>query len=355
MAGLSLAVELWDTLWALGTALALALGGLALHLIVMFVFRRIARRTQTAQDETLLRFVYRPLRWIVVALALLLTDVLAPRGAETAALVVGVVRMIMPLLWGWLAIALIRFAHAYVASQSDITATDNLAARRRRTRADILVRIATVVVGLVAIGLMLLKIPAVREIGLALVASAGIAGLAFGVAAQPLLKNLVAGMQLAFTEPVRIDDVIVYRGEWGRVESISLTYVILKIWDDRRLVIPVSKLMEEPIENWTRQTSHLLGTVMVYVDHAADVDRLRDAAIDAVQSHHLWDGRVAKLQVTDMTAEALELRVLMSGRDGSELFEMRCDVREAMTRFLATQTPDALNRSRVALEPMEKQ
>ena len=355
MAGLSLAVELWDTLWALGTALALALGGLALHLIAMFVGRRIARRTDTDLDDALLACVNQPLRWIVVGLAVLLTDEVAPRGPNTAALVVDVVRMVMPLLWGWMAIALIRFAHAYVAARSDVTAIDNLAARRRRTRADLLARIATVIVALVAVGLMLLKIPAVREIGVALVASAGIAGLAFGVAAQPLLKNLVAGMQLVFTEPVRIDDVVVYRGEWGRVESITLTYIILKIWDDRRLVIPVSKLMEEPIENWTRRTSHLLGTVMVYVDHAADVDRIRDAALDAVQRHHLWDGRVAKLQVTDMTAGALELRVLMSGRDGSELFEMRCDVREAMTRFLATQTPDALNRSRVALEPMEKQ
>jgi small-conductance mechanosensitive channel len=353
MAESSLAVDLFDTLWALGTALTLVLDGLALHLIVMFVARHIARRTDTDQDDALLRFVNQPLRWIIVAMALLSTAIFAPRGAETAAMVAGFVRMIMPLLWGWLAISLIRFTRAYVAARSDVTATDNLAARRRRTRADILARIAIVVAGLVAIGLMLLKIPAVREIGVALVASAGIAGLAFGVAAQPLLKNLVAGMQLAFTEPVRIDDVIVYRGEWGRVESISLTYIILKIWDDRRLVIPVSKLMEEPIENWTRQTSHLLGTVMIYVDHAADVDRLRGAAVDAVRGHRLWDGRVAALQVTDMSSEALELRVLMSGRNGSELFEMRCDVREATARYLATQTPDALNRSRVALEPME--
>ena len=132
------------------------------------------------------------------------------------------------------------------------------------------------IVAVIAVGLMLLKIPAVREVGMALVASAGLAGLAVGVAAQPLLKNLVAGMQLAFTEPLRIDDVIVFRGEWARVESITLTYVVLKIWDDRRLVVPVANLMEEPIENWTRETSHLLGTVMIYVDHAADVDRLRE-------------------------------------------------------------------------------
>lgn len=348
-----MAAELLNTLWALGIALLLMLGALGVHLVVMFVGKRIAARTQTDQDEALLNFVNQPLRWIIVALALLSTDIFTRHGADTAAVVVGMVRMIMPLLWGWLAIAVIRFGHSYIKARSDVTATDNLAARRRRTRADILARIATVLVALAAIGLMLLKIPEVREIGVALVASAGLAGLAFGIAAQPLLKNLVAGIQLAFTEPVRIDDVIVYRGEWGRVESISLTYVVLKIWDDRRLVIPVSKLMEEPIENWTRQTSHLLGTVMIYVDHAADIDRLRKAALGAVRDHRLWDGRAATLQVTNMTAEALELRVLMSGRNGSELFDLRCDVRETVVRFLATQAPDALNRSRVALEPVE--
>lgn len=342
-----------DAASALGAAAILALAGLAFHFTLVFVVRRIVRRTRTTQDEALLPLLSKPLRWIIVALFLLWTDNIASRSEETAELVVTIAHTAMPLLWGWLAIAAIRLVHRYIRISADLSAADNLEARRKRTRADILARIATIVVAVVAVGLMLLKIPAVREIGLALVASAGLAGLAVGVAAQPLLKNLVAGMQLAFTEPLRIDDVIVFRGEWARVESITLTYVVLKIWDDRRLVVPVANLMEEPIENWTRETSHLLGTVMIYVDHAADVDRLRAAALDAVQRHQLWDGRVAKVQVTDMTPQALELRVLMSGRDGSELFELRCDVREAVTGFIAKNLPAGLNRSRVSLETLE--
>ncbi|WP_232824373.1 mechanosensitive ion channel domain-containing protein [Blastomonas sp. UPD001] len=336
-------------------ALAAALIAVALvaHAVVMAIASRIARRTSTLQDEALVSSIRQPSRWIMVALVLLGTDSLAVRGDEAAAALTGAVRVIMPLLWGWLVIAIIRFVHGYIEARSDVSAEDNLAARRRRTRADILARIAIVIVGLVSIGLLLLKIPAVREIGVALVASAGLAGLAFGVAAQPLLKNLVAGMQLAFTEPVRIDDVLVYRGEWGRVERITLTYVVLRIWDDRRLVIPVSKLLEEPIENWTLQTSHLLGTVMIHADHAADVERVRKVALDAVRGHRLWDGRVALLQVTDMTADILELRVLMSARNGGELFDLRCDVREAVARFMANDLPDSLNRSRLALEPLE--
>lgn len=345
--------ELWEMLRTPALAAALVTVALVGHAVAMAVAGRVARRTRTLQDEALVASIRQPSRWIMVALVLLGTDSLVQADDPVAASVTGAVRVLMPLLWGWLAIAIIRFVHGYIEARSDVSAEDNLAARRRRTRADILARIAIVIVALVSIGLLLLKIPAVREIGVALVASAGLAGLAFGVAAQPLLKNLVAGIQLAFTEPVRIDDVLVYRGEWGRVERITLTYVVLKIWDDRRLVIPVSKLLEEPIENWTLQTSHLLGTVMIHADHAADVERVRKVALDAVRGHRLWDGRVALLQVTDMTADILELRVLMSARNGGELFDLRCDVREAVARFMANDLPDSLNRNRLAIEPLE--
>jgi small-conductance mechanosensitive channel len=345
--------ELWEMLRTPAIVVALISTALVAHRVIMAIAVRIAQRTDTDQDEALLACLFHPLRWIMVALLLLGADSLAARGDDLASAVTAVVRIAMPLLWGWLVIAVIRFVHGYIDARSDVSAEDNLAARRRRTRADILTRIAIVIVALVSLGLLLLKIPAVREIGLALVASAGLAGLAFGVAAQPLLKNLVAGIQLAFTEPVRIDDVVVYRGEWGRIEKITLTYVVLKIWDDRRLVIPVSKLLEEPVENWTLQTSHLLGMVMIHVDHAADVERIRACALDEVRAHRLWDGRVALLQVTDMNADVLELRVLMSGRNGGELFDLRCDVRETVLRFIATEMPDALNRNRVALEPLE--
>lgn len=339
-----------DLALTLAIAAALVVAALAVHLVVGTALRRIAAGTRTEVDELLLDHVLRPMRWIMAALALLLLAELAVPHEAAAKRIVSVVRVLMPLLWGWLVVALIRFGKRYVHARSDIAAEDNLAARRRRTRADILARIAVVIVMLISAGLMLLNIPAVREIGVALVASAGIAGLAFGVAAQPLLKNLVGGFQLAFTEPVRIDDVVVYRGEWGRVEHVTLTYVVLRIWDDRRLVIPVSKLVEEPIENWTRQTSELLGTVFVHVDHAADIQALRDIALAAVRGHKLWDGRVAALQVTDMTAEALELRILMSGRNGSELFELRCDVREAVVRALATEVAGSLSRRRLTIE-----
>lgn len=339
--------------WTLGVAGVLVLAALAAHAVLVLVARRIVRRTATTGDDLLLDHVTRPLRWIMVGLALLALAEFPVPNEAAAVRIVALTRMVMPLLWGWLVIALIRFGKAYIDLKSDLAAANNLAARRRRTRADILARIAVIIVILVSAGLMLLSIPQVREIGVALMASAGLAGLAVGVAAQPLLKNLVGGFQLAFTEPVRIDDVVVYRGEWGRVERITLTYVVLRIWDQRRLVIPVSKLVEEPIENWTRQTSDLLGTVFVHVDHAADIEALRALALDAVRAHTLWDGRVAAVQVTDMTPRTLEVRVLMSARGGSELFDLRCDVRETVVRALGRDLPGSLNRSRLMLEEME--
>ncbi len=342
-----------DLVWTLGVAAVLAAAALIVHGVLVFVARRIARRTETGSDELLIEHLVRPLRWIAVALALLSIQRIAVPSRDLAAGIVAFVQLVMPLLWGWLLIAGIRFLKSYIYARSDLEVEDNLAARRRRTRADILARIAVIVVLLVSAGLMLLSIPAVREIGVAVMASAGIAGLAVGVAAQPLLKNIVGGFQLAFTEPVRIDDVVVYQGEWGRVERIGLTYVVLRIWDQRRLVIPVSKLVEEPIENWTRQTSQLLGTVFVHVDHTADIAALREVALEAVRSHRLWDGRAAAVQVTDMTPHALEVRVLMSARGGSEMFDLRCDVREAVVRALAEGLPGSLNRARVLVEEKE--
>lgn len=342
-----------DLVWTLAAAAMLAATAMLVHAVLAFIARRIAQRTETASDELLLSHLLRPLRWIMVALALLSIERIAVPSRDLAGAIAAFVRLIMPLLWGWLVIAGIRFLRSYVYARNDLGVEDNLAARRRRTRADILTRIAVIVVLIVSAGLMLLGIPAVREIGLAVMASAGIAGLAVGVAAQPLLKNLVGGFQLAFTEPVRIDDVIVYRGEWGRIERIGLTYVVLRIWDERRLVIPVSKLVEEPIENWTRQTSQLLGTVFIHIDHAADIAALRDIALEAVRGHRFWDGRAAAVQITDMTAQTLEMRVLMSARGGSELFDLRCDVREAVVRAIARDHPQALSRARVMLEDGE--
>jgi len=193
---------------------------------------------------------------------------------------------------------------------------------------------------------MLMSIPSIRAVGVTLIASAGLAALAVGAAAQPALKNLIAGLQMAFTEPIRIDDVVIIDGEWGRIEDIRLTFVVVKIWDERRLVVPVSKFLEESFQNWTRETSQLLGSVFWHLDPATDIDRLRAKLEQVVKANPRWDGRFFNLQVTDAKPDAIEVRALMTARDASTAFDLRCDVREAMLAYIRDEMPEAFVRKR---------
>ncbi|MBU0658713.1 MAG: mechanosensitive ion channel family protein [Alphaproteobacteria bacterium] len=261
--------------------------------------------------------------------------------------------LVLPALIGWTAIALLGLAADVVRAGADINVADNLRARRRRTRVGILYRVGVFLILLVTFCLMLMSIPSVRNIGVTLIASAGLAGLAVGAAAQPALKNVIAGIQMAFTEPIRIDDVVVVDGEWGRIEDIRLTYVVVKIWDERRLIVPVSKFLEESFQNWTRETSELLGNVIWYLDPQADIDRLREKLGELVKQNPRWDGRFFNLQVTDAKAEAIEVRALMTAKDASTAFDLRCDIREALLRFVRQDMPEALPRQRNELRSPE--
>ena len=332
----------------LAVAIAAA-GALILHQIAFGLFCRAARRTRTEIDNIALRRLGHPTRWLVLAIALSAVQPALALNPEQTAIWRRVAGLITPALVGWLAIALLRGLTDVIEQRSDITVADNLRARRRRTRIGILYRIAVFLVLLVTICMMLITIPSIRSIGLTLIASAGLAGLAVGAAAQPALKNLIAGIQLAFTEPIRLDDVVIIDGEWGRIEEIRLTFVVVKTWDERRLVVPIAKILEDSFQNWTRQTSQLLGTVFVQVDQSADVSRIRGKFEELAKRNPKWDGRVAGLQVTDVHPTYLELRGLVSAGDAGKLFDLRCDVREALMRWLADEMPEALPRRRAEL------
>jgi small-conductance mechanosensitive channel len=335
---------------ALSILLSVAVAFL-IHWMLYWVALRLVRRSKL--EPTLLPAIYHPTRWLVVLLALgagLKSIELGPRVADIWA--IGS-RMIFALLVGWLVLRCMSAAKTMIERGADISVEDNLKARRQRTRIGILYRIAQCIVGFLVIAMMLIAIPGVRTIGVTLMASAGLAGLAVGAAAQPALKNLIAGVQMAFSEPIRLDDVVIVEGEWGRIEEIKLTYVVVRIWDDRRMVVPVSYFLEKPFQNWTTKTSDLLGTVFFHVDPAADVGRIREVFVDAVKANSRWDGRVAILQVTEHRPEALELRGLLSARNAGIAFDLRCEVREAVMDFLRTQMPDALVRTRQRIEAGE--
>lgn len=319
-----------------------------LHWLAYWLATKLARRA--GMSPVILPAIYHPTRWLVVLTALAAAIQPLTFSGPVEAIWSIASKMLFILLAGWLVLSTMRAFRILLERRSDITVEDNLKARRQHTRIRILYRVAQFIIGFIVLSLMLIAIPGVRTVGVTLMASAGLAGLAVGAAAQPALKNLIAGVQMAFSEPIRLDDVVIVEGEWGRVEDIKLTYVVVRIWDDRRLIVPVSYFLEKPFQNWTTRTSDLLGTVFLYVDPAADVERIRAKFIATVQGNSRWDGRVAILQVTDHRADALELRGLLSARNAGIAFDLRCEVREAMMDFLRTQMPEALVRSRQYLE-----
>ncbi|MDE8653024.1 mechanosensitive ion channel family protein [Novosphingobium album (ex Liu et al. 2023)] len=340
--------QLLVALIAAGVGMVLAL---AVHAVLFRVLQRIARSSRSETDDIIVKRLVRPSRYAFVALGV----VLAAR--ETPALALAwerVAGFVMPLLAGWIAIAVL---HAFVEAmvlKNDITVADNRNARRRRTRLAIFSRIGTFVIVFLTIALMLFSIPGVREIGVTLMASAGLAALAVGAAAQPALKALIAGFQMALTEPISIDDVVILDGEWGRIEDIRTTYVVVRLWDERRLVVPSNRFLEDTFQNWTKTTSQLLGTVMLYLDHATDIAPIRAEYTRQITAHRLWDQRAQTLQVTDTSDDSIEVRLLMSAKDGPTLFDLRCEIRESMLDWIRRNQPEALTRRRTqAITPVE--
>jgi len=232
---------------------------------------------------------------------------------------------------------------------------DNLAARRMRTRFLVLRRVTAVIIGFVTLSVMLMTFPSIRRLGLTMFASAGVAGLVVGLAARPMLTNLIAGLQIAFTQPIRIDDVVIVEGEYGRVEEISTTYVVIRIWDQRRLVLPLSYFIEKPFQNWTRVTADILGTVYLYADYTLPVEEVRKELLRILESSGLWDGKVWGLQVTEATERNLQLRALMSAADSSTAWDLRCHVREKLAAFLADCYPQCLPTARMEVRESASQ
>ena len=223
----------------------------------------------------------------------------------------------------------------------------NTHARKRVTQTRILRRVLQVLILLVTLGLALLTIPGVRQWGLSLLASAGVVGIVAGLALQPFLANLIAGIQIATAQPIRIDDAVVVEGEWGRVEEITSTYVVVKLWDWRRIVLPLTYFIQRPFENWTRMDTRLLAPAFLWVDYEAPIDRLRSKLEAIVHASIHWDGDVVSLVVIDITERTAKIRCTASAKNASAAFDLKCEIREKMLAFMRDECPEALPRDRV--------
>lgn len=246
----------------------------------------------------------------------------------------------------WLAMRLAAAIADAVALRYPIEVADNLHARRIRTQTRVLTRTLATLVAVVGLSFALLTFPGVRSVGAGLLASAGVVGIAAGLAAKPVLGNLLAGLQIALTQPIRLDDVVIVENEWGRIEEIGRAFVVVAIWDQRRLVVPLQYFIEKPFQNWTRTSSELLGTAFLWVDYGLPLEPLREELARVCRGAPEWDGRLALIQVTDTNERAMQLRVLVSAADASKAWDLRCRVREALIAYLQRQWPQFLPRLR---------
>ena len=344
-----------ETLHVLGVIGGGLLGGLLLKTILFALLRAYARRRPAA---VLPRAARRHLSGAaglflpVFVVSLLLP--LAPLAPKPLLVVQRVVELALTGSFAWLLVGLVYVARDLVRHYYQLDHTDSLRVRKVLTQLQFVQKLAVSLIILVAVGLVLMSFTAVRKLGTGLLTSAGILSVIVGLAAQRSISNLLAGLQIAFTQPIRLDDVLVVEGEWGRVEEITFTYVVFRVWDERRLVLPLNYFIEKPFENWTRNASQLTGTVFLYTDYTVPVPAVRAELLRYLATHPLWDQREGRLQVTNAKEDTLELRAVLSADTSDDVFTLRCAVREHLVDFVQREFPRALPRTRALLLPVEK-
>jgi small-conductance mechanosensitive channel len=338
----------WAPPWVYTLALvALALVvALTAHAVAVRVVRRTLRGKKGEFWRPLVVRTRAPGRLAMVVAALSAALAASPLTRQQTAVVQHGFAIAFVVLIGWAVVIAIDVAAALYLRRFQVDVPDNLLARKHVTQVRILRRAAVVAVGIITAALALMTINQVRQWGVSLLAAGGAATVIVGLALQPLLSNLVAGIQIATTQPIRIDDQVLVEGEFGVVEEITATYVVVRIWDLRRMVLPLTYFLQKPFQNWTRESSQLLGAVMLYLDYTTPLEPLRARFNELLKADPRWDGKVAGVQVTDAKDKTMEVRCLMSAADSGKLFDLRCAVREALIAYLRETHPTALPRDR---------
>jgi small-conductance mechanosensitive channel len=318
--------------------------GLIIKTIVHWIFSYYTKRSDYYLFKSVTKYLHAPASVLIPLLtlnaALPLIDLSNHPFAQKT------IELALIGAFSFLLIRVVKVFEDLVYFRNDIKAADNLKARKIRTQIKFVSRMLIVIIAVLAVAAMLLSFESLRKIGTGLLAGVGVGGIIIGFAAQSTLSNLLAGFQIAFTQPIRIEDIVVVEGEWGRIEDITLTYVVVKIWDERRLVLPINYFITKPFQNWTRVNSELLGTVFLYLDYSAPIDQLRKKLDSLLAENKLWDGKVKAIQVTDSKERVIEVRALMSARNSSDAFDLRCFVREQLITFMQAEYPESLPKTR---------
>lgn len=337
----------WLPWWA--ASLILITGCCAVALMLHRIVIEAAERAVRDRSLFLRSLVSRtrgPSRLATLAVALSIASTIAPLSWQVGVAVNQVLLVALVALIGWACVTAIEIWSIIYLRRFKLDSEDNLLARKHVTQVRLLQRAAITLVAILTVAIALMTFEPVRQYGVSLLASAGAAGVLLGLAMQPILSNLVAGIQIAITQPIRIQDAVIVEGEWGTVEEINATYVVIRLWDWRRLILPLNYFIQKPFQNWTREGASLIGSVLIYVDHAAPIGAMRRQLETIAAQSALWDRNVVSLQVSDARESVIEVRMLVSARNAPQAWDLRCEVREKMIGFLRHEHPEALPRRR---------
>ena len=309
----------------------------------------LTARTDSKLDDLFVPLVGKSLRVIVPVVGIIFALPVLNLPPEYAGILAKGTSILLIVAVALILFQAVNLGEKAVLTKYDVNAADNLQARKIYTQVHVISKTLYVVIGLFTVASILMLFEEMRRFGTSILASAGVVGVILGFAAQKTIANLFAGFQLAMTQPIRLDDVVIVEGEWGRIEEITLTYVVVHIWDDRRLIVPLSYFIEKPFQNWTRQTAGLLGSVFVWVDYSLPLDEARRALKEIIETHPLWDKRFWNLQVTDATEKTMQIRVLATATDSSKSWDLRCDLREQFIAYIQKHHPQSLPRFRTEI------
>jgi small-conductance mechanosensitive channel len=333
--------------WAVSFVLLVSAVAVAwlLYVAILAVVRRISRGRRPYLLTTL-NATKSPTRLGLLLLALAITLPTTPLGPETRALLAQCLLLATIFLLGWIATTALEIAATIYLLRFRLDAEDNLLARKHVTQIRVLVRVLNTIIFLITAGFALMTFDAVRQYGVSLFASAGVAGIVAGLAARPVLSNLFAGVQIAVAQPIRIEDAVTVENEYGWIEEITSTYVVIRLWDLRRLIVPLSYFIEKPFYNWTRHAANCIGNVLLYLDYGAPVDRIRQKATELVAQSKLASGKVTSVQVTNTRPDSIEVRILINADSAANASNLCAELREELIAFLQREHPEALPRQR---------
>lgn len=351
---MSINVELlFENIPAFLSNILIVVGAICIGLLLTIILSRIvhyyARISNLFLLKSIIKRLYRgiyfflPLLILSIALPIMRMDKFSYEPFSK------LIQILFTIVFAFILIQLIKILEDYFYHYYDFNKDDNLKERKIRTQLQFVRKIIISLIIIITAGIILLSFESMRKIGAGLLTGVGIGGIIIGFAAQKSLGNLLAGFQIAFTQPIRIDDVLIVEGEWGRVEEITLTYVVLKIWDQRRLILPINYFIEKPFQNWTRSTAELIGSVHFYLDYTAPIEKLKEELSRLLESDNLWDRRVMALQVTDTKASSIEIRALVSAKNSSDLFDLRCHIREGIISYIQLNHPGCIPKMRAEI------